>query len=254
MSSVFSHYDRIQIVNLPHRTDRRREMERELGKLDISVPVSYFPAIKMEDRGPFLRVGSHGAYLSHLAILKSAAALGESVLILQDDCKFLPQARTHEVAESTDIFYGGYDASDPADLHGSNIIGAHFMGFSASAAKKAAVYLESLLDPNFPPEPRAAAQPQFDPAIRPPIDGALVWFRRVHPEIQTEFAMLSTQRSSRTDIGDLSLIDRLPIPAAAVGALRSARADLRTFRVNHGVEIRVILSVVAAAAAVEAFT
>lgn len=253
MSSVFSSYDRIQIVNLPHRTDRRREMEREIDKLDIAAPVSFFPAIKMEDPGPFMRVGSHGAYHSHLKILQDAAAQGESVLILQDDCEFLPDVRNFKLPPGTDIFYGGYSASDPVDLHGSDIIGAHFMGFSAPAAYKAAKYLEALLDPAFPPEPNAAKVPGFNPAIRPPIDGALVWFRRLHPELRTEFAMLSKQRSSRTDIGDLSLIDRLPIPAAAVGALRSARADLRTLRVNNRAGIRVILCVVAAAAAVDAF-
>lgn len=226
MSSVFSHYDRIQIVNLPHRTDRRREMEREIGRLNINVPVSYFPAIKMEERGPFLRVGSHGAYLSHLEILKGAAARGESVLILQDDCQFLPEARAFQLPTGTDIFYGGYSASDPANLHGSNIIGAHFMGFSVTAAEKAAKYLEALLDPAFPPEPSAAKIPGFDPAIRPPIDGALVWFRRLHPELRTEFAMLSKQRSSRTDIGNLSLIDKLPISRWIAGTLRTVRSSL----------------------------
>lgn len=227
MAQVFSHYDSIKIVNLPHRTDRRREMEREIAKIDTNVPVSFFPAIKRDDRGPFLRVGSHGAYRSHLTILQRAAKRAKSVLILQDDCQLLPEAFTHEVSEGADIFYGGYDASDPTDLHGSNIIGAHFMGFSAAAAKKAAAYLEALLDLNHPPEPRAAALPSFNPAIRPPIDGALVWFRRLHPEINTEFAMLSKQRSSRTDIGELSLIDRLPIPRRVTGVLRSVRAALR---------------------------
>lgn len=226
MSSVFSSYDRIQIVNLPHRTDRRRQMEREIATVNVSVPVSYFPAIKMEDPGPFMRVGSHGAYLSHLEILKGAAARGESVLILQDDCQFLPEARAYQLPAGTDIFYGGYSASDPDDLHGSTIIGAHFMGFSAAAAIKAANYLEALLDPAFPPEPAAARVPGFNPAIRPPIDGSLVWFRRLHPELRTEFAMLSTQRSSPTDIGDLSLIDKLPIPRWAAGILRKARSAL----------------------------
>lgn len=136
MAQVFSHYDSIKIVNLPHRTDRRREMEREIAKIDTNVPVSFFPAIKRDDRGPFLRVGSHGAYRSHLTILQRAAKRAKSVLILQDDCQLLPEAFTHEVSEGADIFYGGYDASDPTDLHGSNIIGAHFMGFSAAAAKK----------------------------------------------------------------------------------------------------------------------
>ncbi|PKP96129.1 MAG: hypothetical protein CVT74_17950 [Alphaproteobacteria bacterium HGW-Alphaproteobacteria-13] len=229
MPPLFSNYDRIRIVNLPERADRRREMEQELANFGVTVGgnVSFFPAIKRDESGPFLRVGSHGAYRSHLAILKDAAQRGESVLIFQDDCEFLPGIDAFELPEGTDIFYGGYSASDPDNPQDSEIIGAHFMGFSADAAQKAALYLEALLDPAFPPEPRAASKTGFNPAIRPPIDGALVWFRRMHPEIRTEFALLSRQRASRTDIGDRSFIDRLPIPAPLVAGMRRIKSLIR---------------------------
>jgi hypothetical protein len=65
------------------------------------------------------------------------------------------------------ILPGGYIASDPADPHNSDIIGSHFIGLSAAAAKKAAVYFARYPDPDFAPDPRAASQAGFNPAVRP---------------------------------------------------------------------------------------
>lgn len=223
---LFAAYDRVRVVNLPQRTDRRAEMERELARAGISGDprVAFFPAIACTDSGPFRRMGSHGAFQSHLALLRDAAAAGESILILQDDCNFLlPELERHQPDPGVDIFYGGYVASDPANLPESDIIGAHFMGFSARAAAVAADYLSRYLEPDFALDAKAAAQPGFDPAIRPPIDGAFVWMRRAHPELVTRFAMLGVQRRSRTDIGDQRLFDRIP-------GLRSIAAWVRRRR------------------------
>jgi hypothetical protein len=84
------------------------------------------------------------------------------------------------------------------------------MGFSASAAKLAKDYLLKLLDPAFPADPVAQGEPGFDPMIRPPIDGALVWFRRAHPELKTAFALLADQRRSKSDVSPGAL-DRVPV-------------------------------------------
>lgn len=220
---LFAAFDRIRIVNLAQRTDRRVEMERELRAAGIlgDPRVAFFPAISCERQGLFLRAGSHGAFLSHLALLRDAAAAGESILILQDDCDFLrPALDQYRLPPEWDVFYGGYVASDPQNLPESDIIGAHFMGFSSRAASVAANYLTRYLAPDFPADPKAAAQPGFDPAIRPPIDGAFVWMRRAHPELVTVFAMLGTQRRSRTDIGHQRLFDRIPIVRDLAGWAR----------------------------------
>ena len=208
---IFDHYDRIQIVSLPRRHDRRRAMLRELRNAGQAGNgrISFFDAIRVDDRGVFRSVGSHGCYLSHLQLLTEAADAGHSVLILQDDCTFLPTIRDPLELADCDIFYGGFLASNPSDLHGSDIIGAHFMGFSDVAARKASIYLRNLLDPGFPADPAAAAQPGFDPAVRPPIDGACVWFRRAHPELKTMFHLVANQRSSRSDITPARFFDRI---------------------------------------------
>lgn len=222
----FDAFALIRIVNLPARTDRRAQMESELAAVGLKGDprVQFFPAVARTDPGPFRRPGSHGAFLSHLALLREAAEAGQPILILQDDCQFLrPQIDTYVLPDQWDILYGGYVASDPDDLHASDIIGAHFMGFSPRAAQVALDYLTRYLEPGFPPDAKAAAQPGFDPAIRPPIDGAFVWMRRAHPELVTQFAMLGVQRASRTDIGDQRWFDRVPGVRSLVEVLRTMR-------------------------------
>ncbi len=185
--------------------------------------LSFFDALVLPDAGCFRSKGSHGCYKSHLQILKEAADANETVLILQDDCDFLPKIFDYTLPEKWDVFYGGYYADDPNDLHNTNIIGAHFMAFSVDAAKKASKYLEDLLDPAFPPDPIGASAEGFNPAIRPPIDGSLVWFRRAHPELKTIFALLSYQRPSRTDLGISQWLDRVPIMKQLSGLLRAGK-------------------------------
>jgi glycosyl transferase family 25 len=198
---LFDRFDRIRIVSLPNRVDRRREMAWQLRKvgLENDPRVEFFDALRMDDPGPFLKAGSHGCFLSHLQILRESARANKSVLILQDDCDFLPGIAEYELPKC-DVFYGGYSLIHPGNPHESDIIGAHFMGFSAEAARKAVQYLQDYLSPTFQPDKRASEQPDFNPRLRPPIDGAFVWFRRAHPELKTEFAMLSRQRSSKSDV------------------------------------------------------
>lgn len=223
---IFNTYEWIPIVNLPERTDRRRQMEREFAKLGMANDprVQFFPAIRMQDPGPFARAGSHGNFLGHLEILEQSAEKGCWTLILEDDCAFRPVARNYQVPHC-DIFYGGWGwASNPDDLHGSEIIGSHCIGFSPKAAKLAVPYLKAFLsDPDFRADPEAAAKPDYNPNIRPPIDGALVWFRRAHPELTTHFADLAFQRSSRTDVGSKKWFDKVP-------GLRDIAEKLRRLR------------------------
>lgn len=225
---IFDHFDRIRIVSLPERSDRRKAMRAELRTVGLAGDprVVFFDAFRMDHPGPFRRIGSHGNFRSHVTILGEAASAGESVLILEDDCDFLPLAQTYEPPADWDIFYGGYYASNPDDLHSSNIIGSHFIGFSAAAAKKAHAYLTALLDPATPADPTAAAEAGFDPAVRPPIDGAYVWFRRAHPELRTEFAPLGKQRPSRSDVAPLRLFDRTPMLRQVTAVVRNLKRRL----------------------------
>jgi glycosyl transferase family 25 len=214
---IFDSFDRIRVVNLAHRRDRRAQMEGELRRIGLAGDprVSFFPAFRPEDRGDFTSIGARGVYASQKAILDQAAEAGESVLILEDDCDFEPHVTHYEAPEAWDIFYGGYEPSNWADLQGSDIIGAHMMGFSATGARLMSNYLRDL----------------SYTGIHPPIDGAYVWFRRAHPGVVTHFAAppLGHQRSSRTDIASLAFFDRWP-------GLRSMASAAR--RINRGIRRR----------------
>ena len=186
-------------------------MEMELDSVGLlgDPRVEFESAFRADAAAPFRSAGSHGCFLTHLRILDDAARDDARVLILQDDCSFSSDIQHYE-PEEFDIFYGGYEASDPDNPATSEIVGAHFMGFSVKAARLATRYLRDLLDPATEPDQIAAASPGFEPAIRPPIDGSFVWFRRAHPELKTVFALLSYQRSSRSDITP-SRFDSVPI-------------------------------------------
>lgn len=190
------------------RTDRRRQITTELRKLGIdkNPNVAFFPAVRPSDQGTFSSIGARGCYESHKAILREAASLNQSVLILEDDCAFCANASTYEMADDWDIFYGGYAAALPSDLQNSDIIGSHIMGFSKYGAQTVSAYLEGL---------------NYD-GIHPPIDAAYVWFRRAHPEVGTHFAVppIAGQRSSRSDIADLKWFDRAPVVRTLANTLR----------------------------------
>ncbi|NTZ43959.1 hypothetical protein G7A66_12870 [Altererythrobacter sp. SALINAS58] len=184
-------------------------MTRELQKLGVADDprVKFFSAIRPDEKGDFTSVGARGVYESQLALLKQAANAGDSILILEDDCTFRQDAAAYCSKLSWHLFYGGYYASDPSDLHSSDIIGAHMMGFSATGARMVVQYLEKL---------------EYQ-GIHPPIDAAYVWFRRARPEIETEFATppLAYQRRSRSDIADLALYDRIPLVKSLINTLRA---------------------------------
>ena len=202
---LLSDYDRVRIINLPERSDRRRQMNKQLKIAGLTGPnVSYFPAIRPDSAGLFTSRGMYGSFLSHKAIVDEAARANESVLILEDDCNFLPEARGYAIPQCN-IFYGSHP--EDSDV----MIGAHCMGFTAETVKKVSAYLADYTSPDFAADPTAAAEIGYDPNIRPPIDGAYVWFRRAYPELETRFAFLSYQRPSRSDCTPAGRLDRIPV-------------------------------------------
>jgi glycosyl transferase family 25 len=208
--SIFNSFDTIRIINLPARTDRRREMEAELRALQLidDPRVRFFNGIRPAKRLDFTSVGARGVFEGHKALLQEAAAAGQSILILEDDCAFRADAADYRTDEPWDIFYGGYKAADPQDLPHSDIEMAHMMGFTARGARLVADYLERL---------RYTGD-------HPPIDAAYVWFRRAHPEVATAFAVppLAWQRSSPSDIAPKPW-DRLTLTRTLATAYRKLR-------------------------------
>lgn len=228
--TIFAAFDRIRIINLPSRPDRRAEMRGELRRLglDADPRVQFVDGVVVNDMSPWRSRGEKGVFLAHLSILRDAAAAGESVLILEDDVDFTAAARTWNPPKGCDIGYGGYEATDPSNLEASDIVGAHCMGFSARVVRALAPFLEKLLDHPSPP----------------PIDGAYVWFRRKADGFVTDFAnpVVAVQRPSRSDIArgrfDTNPLLRLPLQLA-----RRLKRSLTRGRLGFGLREAVILSI-----------
>src|SRR3546814_19427682 len=89
-------------------------MNRELARVGLAGDprVAFFSAIRPADAGRFTSIGARGVYLSQKHLLREAAAARHSLLILEDDCLFLPGAADRVFGKDWDIFYGGYTASE----------------------------------------------------------------------------------------------------------------------------------------------
>ena len=101
-SLLLDGFPRIVVVNLPERTDRRREMEQQLravGSEPCDPRIRFFAAARPREVGDWPGIGARGCFQSHLEILREAAADGlESILILEDDCDFTPRPTSMRAA------------------------------------------------------------------------------------------------------------------------------------------------------------
>jgi glycosyl transferase family 25 len=204
-------YDRVRIVNLATRADRRREISDELRRIGLAgdSKVSFFPAVSPDVPDPWRSRGERGCYLSHLSILKEANAAGQSVLILEDDCDFTDAAFDSDWGRGSDIFYGGFGASDYANLHTSMVQGSHCMGFSAAVLPSLVAFLEHHSD---------------------------VHFRKAHPEVNVAFALpqVAVQRQSPSDIA-VGRFDRSPVLAFLARIVRKLnRSRYRRLKMMEG--------------------
>src|SRR4051812_42274226 len=99
---VRDYFDRIRIISLPSRPDRRREVVGELRRHGMALEpgrVEFFDAIRPADDGGFASVGLHGCFLSHLEVLRESRAAGLArVLILEDDFQLSRRFDEHQEA------------------------------------------------------------------------------------------------------------------------------------------------------------
>jgi glycosyl transferase, family 25 len=219
-SLLVDRFERITVINLPSRPDRRREMGQQLAAIGLAwdaPTVRRFDAIRPTDRGKFPTIGTRGCFLSHLGVLREARDAGaRSLLILEDDVDFSPHLAEQWPAvsrvlgsEAWSLFYGGYFVG-AALLPGPQSIWtiapdtpvqtAHFLGVRGAAIGELVAYLEAMLG-------RSSGDVAGGPMH---VDGAYSWFRREHPHHVTIAAsvQLGVQRPSRTDIHPLRWFDR----------------------------------------------
>lgn len=234
MNHPLAYFQKVYVINLASRADRRQEMEQQLAGLGLALAhplVQLFTAIRPEEPGGFPSLGARGCFMSHLEVLRSARARRlERVLIVEDDLNFVPgfsrriPALVGNLATSDwSLFYGGYLVDElpgypgpdgllaiPPDLP---VQTSHFLALNGPGTIGACIgHLEAMLR-------RAPGDPAGGPMH---VDGAYNWFRQAHPQLRTLLAVpeLGYQRSSRTDVHDLKWFDRMPVAREAVAWLR----------------------------------
>lgn len=227
--SPLDKFERIEIINLPKRADRRRAVRAELSSLGMHINgtrISFLEAVRPEDSGEFDTIGTRGCFLSHLSALEKAERDNvNSLLILEDDVSFsvtermqLDTALAALEGMSWDLFYGG----SPVEVTGNPltridpdtpVMLAHFIAFSREGIRVAVPYLRAILE-------RPAGSAEGGPMH---VDGAYSWLRRANPQL-TAFAatpIVAHQRSSKTDIHHHRGLDRVPILRALLSAARA---------------------------------
>ena len=207
---LIDQFSRVYIVNLPERSDRRREMEIELARIGLSVDankIRYYNAIRPEDAGLFPSIGARGCFLSHLGLLNEAIKDNlDNVLVMEDDLSINnrfsdPQSEMCLVLQKGhwDFAYIGHvepvlesSLSPVWERTNKPLATTHFYALNRSVMRPLRDYLESCLN-------RQPGDPFGGPMH---VDGAYSLFRAHHPEVQTLISVpsLGGQRSSRSDI------------------------------------------------------
>lgn len=201
MSNSLAFFEKRLVINLPDRTDRRRDMERELRRANLTA--EFFPAIRPESAEPFHMLGVKGCYMSHLTVLKQAIGAA-SLLIMEDDLNFVHDldrmSVVHQLPSNWAIFYGSYmdlpHAGGPSTIcpmpPKMEVRGSHFYAVAGWAIPKVIEKLEIFMT-------RERDHPDGGPM---PIDGALNIIRQQDTSMVAYVADpgLGYQRISRSDI------------------------------------------------------
>ena len=227
-------FDRIMILNLPNRSDRRKQLRRELGRVGWDpddARITWFPAIDPRTAVGYSSPGMRGCFLSHLAALNLARNAGHHrVLVLEDDCSFAPDFAEHQA------HFADWLASSPWGIaylaHGEAVSGeprlvpwhpetkvdlAHCYAVAGDVLLRLPRYLEAMM-----------LRPQGSPDGGPMSpDAGLSWFRRSNPDVVTVLAVpsLATQWPSRSDLSP-QWFDKVPGLSGAAAVARGIRSCL----------------------------
>jgi len=238
MPSFPDNFGLVRVINLPDRTDRLREMKRQLKVLGTSFKdgqVELYSATRPTETCGFPNIGARGCFLSHLAVLKDARQrrVG-SLLVIEDDLEVFPADVPHLnrvldrlAAELWGILYLGHAIPpDPGAAPGlvpfrGDVQNAHFYAVNAPIFDRLIAYLEACL-----------VRPPGDPIGGPMhYDGALTMFRAANPDVITLISQpsLAAQRSSRSDI-TFRQFEQYPVLREGMCLARLLKRALRSGR------------------------
>jgi glycosyl transferase, family 25 len=220
------------IINLEDRLDRRIEMEEQLRL--IGWRAEFSNSSRPSSANGFPSMGARGCFESHLITLERGRVFKSHVLIMEDDLNFTPgfsalweKAIAELESKNWSIFYpahllneghqnrNGLTLITPDDL----IRCTHFVMFHRDAVPKIIDELKVILS-------RSPGHPLGGPMH---VDGAYTTIRHQNPGLKTYLhdPSLGYQRSSRSDIADLRLIDRIEFLRKPMARLRSIKQKLR---------------------------
>lgn len=216
------------VINLPDRTDRRAEMEDQLRRSGLVA--EFFPAIRPTEAAGFPSIGARGCFLSHLAVLKEGSRERRHVMIMEDDLDFVANFRNKwdaivPVLEARrwSIFYPAHLLKDVPEgiselSRETGVLCTHFVLFHRDAVSSVVSGLEEILS-------RPPGHPDGGPMH---VDGAYSTLRYQHPSLNTLVysPALGSQRSSRSDIADQRVYDRLAVLRPGARLLRGLKRSL----------------------------
>jgi glycosyl transferase family 25 len=210
------------VINLPERLDRRTDMEAQLRQ--IGWDAHFLAAKKPISADGFPSIGAHGCFLSHLEALKHGTTLNAHIVLMEDDLNFIPgftkfwrQAFGAIQSKEWAIFYPGHTLKgkttglsllEPTE----GVVCTHFLIINHDAIPTIIQELTAILS-------RAPGHPLGGPMH---VDGAYSTIRAQNPQLATYIfsPTLGYQRSSRSDVGDLKVYDRIKILRPIVTRLR----------------------------------
>ncbi|MFZ4537061.1 glycosyltransferase family 25 protein [Propionivibrio sp.] len=229
--TVIDHFDRVEIINMTSRLDRRRETEAEFAQHGFPINTEksrFFPAITPQDAACFPNRGVRGCFLSHLNVLASARDDQlRHILVLEDDISFSSTIKTlgaQAVAAlegvDWDIAYLGHALDNlPGQPEWlpvtSPMLLAHCYAINGRTLTRLVGFLEQVLQ-------RPPGHPEGGPMH---YDGALNTFIQQNPQIKAYYFSknLGYQRPSRTDLHEVSIIDRSLVLRQFAGLYRAAK-------------------------------
>jgi glycosyl transferase family 25 len=236
-TSLLAGFERITVVNLPERTDRRREMDAQLRLVGVAADdprLKFFAAKRPTENGDWPSLGAKGCFASHLELLTQALRDGvRNILVLEDDCDFTarPDAVREALARSLDsaewdLAYLGHpvalDDATGSDLgtwvaSSAPFQQSHCYAVNGRALPRLVEFLEAITRR---PEGHPLGGPQH-------YDGALNMFRLQNPDIKTLLAgpSLAHQRSSKSDIFE-HWYDKVPGLSQMMALRRSLKKRL----------------------------
>jgi len=228
--NITDYFEFTRIINLKHREDRRQETHAEFTRHGLTLDgqrVGFFEAIAPQEAEGFPSPGVRGCFLSHLKVLEEAQRRGVHALVMEDDILFARQMGTLgeqaiEQLKSTqwDMAYFGHSLGDEPGAPQWRLMTrptmlAHFYAVNAKALPALTAYLQTVLQ-------RPAGHPLGGPMH---FDGALHSFREQNPDLKTYFFTknLGFQRPSKTDLHEVSILDKLPWLSPLTKLLRTVK-------------------------------